>query len=257
MSVTFRNHPAADVVKFTANAGLKKISWSGDVHVQPGNILQAHEAKKMCSDSGLGVEGYGSYWRADDSPFDAVVDTAAQLGAPRIRVWAGTSGSLQADGLQRRSTAAAIAAAADLAASADIELHLEFHRNTLTDTAASTLDLLAAIAALRESPACPVRSYWQPRPGIDDATALAELDSLAGHVDALHVFSWDAESTRLPLSIHRSAWLERLRRLSAPGGPDLDLMLEFVAGESEQQLILDSRELHDWLAGLNAHGSES
>ncbi|WP_125609551.1 hypothetical protein [Specibacter cremeus] len=125
-------------------------------------------------------------------------------------------------------------------------LHLEFHRDTLTDTAGSTLALLQDIAAARDTGAMPVRTYWQPRPGIAPAAALAELRRLAGRFDAVHVFSWDAEAARLPLAAHRDDWLERLRAMAASGAPAIDLLLEFVAGDNAGQLLRDARELRSW-----------
>jgi len=248
MSVTFRNQSIAGVVRLAREAGLGMLSWSGDVHILPGNDGQADQARELCAAAGIGIEGYGSYWRADDSPIDAIAATAARLGAPRIRVWAGSTGSAATTDAERIKIALHIASAADHAAALGIALHLEFHRNTLTDTAESTLALLSDVAAAREVAEHPVRSYWQPRPGIGDAQALFELAQLQGHVDALHVFSWDADGSRLPLGDMAGAWRGRLAALAQGGAPEIELMLEFVADDSPEQLIRDARELHSWIA---------
>ncbi|MCQ9162882.1 MULTISPECIES: sugar phosphate isomerase/epimerase [unclassified Arthrobacter] len=252
MSVTFRSLPLHDVATLAARAGLGKVSWSGDVHVQPGNFRQAALAAALCAGAGLDVESYGSYWRADGAPFGDIAATAARLGAPRIRVWAGASGSAGSSADHRARIAGNIARAADLAAGEGITLHLEFHPNTLTDTAESTVRLLADIAAARDNPSLPVRSYWQPRPGIDGPLALAELRQLGGTVGALHVFSWDARANRLPLKVHAGAWRERLETLAQGSAGSIDLMLEFVAGDSPDQLLRDASELHSWIEGLRA-----
>ncbi|MCU6482013.1 sugar phosphate isomerase/epimerase family protein [Arthrobacter sp. A2-55] len=249
MSVTFRKLSLAEIVQLAADAGLGKISWSGDVHVVPGDDSQADRARELCAEAGIGIEGYGSYWRADGTSIDSIAATASRLGAPRIRVWAGSTGSAETSDAERIRIALCIASAADHAAARGIALHLEFHRNTLTDTAESTLALLSDIAAAREVEGQPVRSYWQPRPGIPDAPALAELELLKGQVDALHVFSWQADGSRLPLGELSAAWRGRLDALSHGGAQEIDLMLEFVAEDSPQQMLLDARELHSWLAG--------
>ena len=50
--------------------------------------------------AGLVVAAYGSYYRVghdDPAPFESVLDTAVELGAPLVRIWAGRSGSAEAD----------------------------------------------------------------------------------------------------------------------------------------------------------------
>lgn len=257
MSVTFRDLSLEGVVAAAVAAGLEKISWSADVHVPPGDFTQADAARSLCAASSVGVEGYASYWRADESPFAQILNTAVRLGAPRIRIWAGDKGSGASSCAERTRVAGNIGAAADLAAAQGVELHLEFHVETLTDSADSTLALLADIEAMRSVRALPVRSYWQPRPGILDAMALEELSLLHGHLAGLHVFSWDGASTRLPLKTHRGSWLSRLRQLAHAGPANIDLLLEFVAGQSPEQLRQDARELRYWIGQIGTSVTNS
>src|SRR5205085_2622842 len=84
---------------------------------------------------------YGSYFRAGDplGEFEAVLETARALGAPRIRIWAGRTGSAEASAAQRAAVAEGARVAAELAG--DIEVALEFHGGTLTDEPASAVAL--------------------------------------------------------------------------------------------------------------------
>ncbi|WP_460455398.1 sugar phosphate isomerase/epimerase family protein, partial [Arthrobacter bambusae] len=184
--MTFRSHAPADVIRFAADARLKAIEWGGDVHVPAGDFVCAKEVKDRTVDAGLAVASYGSYLRLGSSPRseqEAVVETAVALGAPRIRVWAGTRGSEDAGAHHWAAVVRDAREFADTAASADVLVGLEFHGGTLTDRAESTAALLSEIE--RDSR---LGTYWQPPQGMPDSEALRGLDLLAGNVLAVHAF---------------------------------------------------------------------
>src|SRR6185312_13188931 len=94
VSITFRALTPAEVIALARQAGLRGIEWGGDIHVPHGNGARAREVKEMTAEAGLTVAAYGSYYRAGQADssgltFDAVLETALELGAPLIRVWAG------------------------------------------------------------------------------------------------------------------------------------------------------------------------
>src|SRR5512137_1553394 len=106
LSITFRKHSPADIIALVRQAQLTSIEWGGDVHVPHGDLARAGEVARQTTDAGLQVSAYGSYYRLGQSetaglPFEKVLETAVALGAPTIRVWAGTVGSQQADAQQR------------------------------------------------------------------------------------------------------------------------------------------------------------
>lgn len=249
MSVTFRQKAIQEVVDIVVRAGLESITWAGDSHVLPDETAAAERARVACATASVRVEGYGSYWRGDGSDFAPTLGAAQILGASRVRVWAGSEGSEVASVVDRQRIVERVACAADAAAPAGIGLHLEFHRNTLTDTAESTSVLLDEIAALRMTDEMPVQTYWQPRPGITTRDAMAEIALLGSQISAAHVFSWDKDAKRLPLNEHREQWLAILGALAehpldTECDQPRDLMLEFVRGDSTSQLLDDARELH-------------
>jgi hypothetical protein len=55
--------------------------------------------RQQTLEAGLQIAAYGSYYRLGTGqlPFQSVLETAISLGAPTIRVWAGTVGSRDAD----------------------------------------------------------------------------------------------------------------------------------------------------------------
>ncbi|MHC6220605.1 sugar phosphate isomerase/epimerase family protein [Arthrobacter sp. MMS24-S77] len=238
--MTFRSHAPADVIRFAADARLKAIEWGGDVHVPAGDFVCAKEVKDRTVDAGLAVASYGSYLRLGSSPRseqEAVVETAVALGAPRIRVWAGTRGSEDAGAHHWAAVVRDAREFADTAASADVLVGLEFHGGTLTDRAESTAALLSEIE--RDSR---LGTYWQPPQGMPDSEALRGLDLLAGNVLAVHAFSWWPTDERRPLADRSDLWRAVLERMRGQDSLN-DVLFEFVLGDSATQLARDAGTL--------------
>ncbi|MFI0776562.1 sugar phosphate isomerase/epimerase family protein [Streptomyces sp. NPDC021212] len=239
-SVTFRHLDPARVISVVAGAGLECVEWGGDVHVPPGDEAVARAVREATLGAGLAVASYGSYYRAghtDPGEFDAVLRSAVALGAPRVRIWAGATGTDATPPEQRRAVVEDTRRAAALAADAGVELAYEFHRNTLTDGAAHTLRLLDEVGRAE------VRTYWQPPVDLPDAEALTGLDTLDGRVAAVHAFSWWPGTTRLPLTARAPLWRRAFERLSSQGAAPLDVLLEFVPGDDERLLPREAATL--------------
>jgi hypothetical protein len=178
------------------------------------------------------VAAYGSYFRAgqdDPADFAAVLSAAAALGAPRIRIWAGGTGSATATAEQRRAVVQGSRHAVALADDAGIQVAFEFHGDTLTDTVPSTLDLLDETGA---------STYWQPPVGEPDDVALAGLAGVLDRVAAAHVFSWWPGPQRLPLTGRGQLWRAAFALLR-----DVDVLLEFVPGDDPAAVVTEAAAL--------------
>ncbi len=233
VSVTFRQLSTVDVIALAAEHGMRAVEWGGDVHVPVGAHAVAREVAARCADAGLAVEAYGSYYRADGAGFEDVLATARSLGATRIRVWAGRAGSaVEPD---RAAVVADLARVAELAAGEGVELAVEYHANTLTDTLPSALALFEAVPALR--------AYWQPPIGSSLDDALAAVPALSPV--AAHVFTWDAIGERLPLAAGVDLWRPVLAALPA----NSYALLEFVRADDPVAFAADAATLRDWLSG--------
>jgi sugar phosphate isomerase/epimerase len=234
VSVTFRQLTAGEVVTLAADNGMAAIEWGGDVHVPVGVLGVAREVAARCADAGIAIEAYGSYYRADGDGFESVLATALSLGAPRIRVWAGNGSADHA------SVAADLRRIAALAAGEGVEIAVEYHANTLTESLSSALALFAAAPG--------VRSYWQPPIGSTLADALAAVPAL--DPVAAHVFTWDATGARLPLADGAALWqpvLTALAELSGPPGTR-HVLLEFVRADDPIVFAADAATLRGWLS---------
>ena len=233
-SITFRDLAVDDVVALAAEAGLAGIEWGADRHVPPGS--DSGSVSDRCADAGLACPSYGTYLfagRASASEIDAACGTATGLGATNLRVWA-----------PEGATATDVADIADRAAGHELTASLEFHPGTRTETAASTLALLA------EAGRPNLFTYWQPDPGLSHADACAEHAAVAGHLSNLHVFAWGPVgfTDRRPLVDGADLW-RSVFAAEATGRWDHDrwAFLEYVPGDDPACLVDEAATLRAWI----------
>lgn len=235
VSVTFRRLAPKEIVALATSCGLEGIEWGGDVHVC--DAPAAREVRLMTEDAGLTVAAFGSYWRATGA-FEPVLETASTLGAPTVRVWAGSSGS--ADETDRKRVVDALHKACEGAVVAGMTVSLEYHGGTLTDTLDSTLRLVREV----DHPA--LRLYWQPAPDRPHADRVAEVRAVLPWLSNLHVFQWSRlgdETLRHPLEDGGQEWPDYLR--VARG--DRFALIEFVPGDNPAVLPAEAGTLRRWL----------
>lgn len=246
-SVTFRALAVGDVVRAAADAGLECIEWAGDVHVPAGDARAAEDARLATEQAGLAVASYGSYlaFEGTQEEFEKeaadVLDAARELGAPRIRVWAGRSASMDVSAPERERIVARIRDVADRARADGIELGLEFHGGTLTDDIDSALRLLEEVD--RET----VRSYWQPHQDMEARAAIGTLRRVLPAASTIHVFSWWPDHQRHPLAARADLWREAFAVLAAEGS-DRDALLEFIPGDDPSLLPREAGTLRSLIA---------
>lgn len=247
VSVTFRKLSAREIIELVVQARLHGIEWGGDVHVPPGDSVNAKAVGRMTRDAGLSVAAYGSYYRTghpDLGSFEEIVEAAAALEAPIIRVWAGNVGSAVATPEYRRTVSEDGQRIAALAEDAGIKIALEWHSHTLSDTAESASALLDAIDHQN------FLTYWQPRNGESMEFCLRDMEAALPRLIGVHTFHWDQDSgERHPLERGVDRWPGYLRKAAAVD-PNMYSLLEFVADESPEQFLKDAVTLRNWLADL-------
>lgn len=249
VSVTFRALEPEAIVKLAAEASLEGIEWGGDVHVPHGDIAKAAAVGRMTRLNGLQVSSYGSYYRAgcegeELQLFRQVLETAAALEAPSIRIWAGTQGAAETGEDARLRIIESVRKMAEIAGREGIRLDFEYHSGTLTDSNASAVKLLKDIAMPN------VGCYWQPPVGMDRQDCLDGLVNLIPWLSNLHVFHWLRQNRR-PLEEGRANWESYLGKASRVPG-DRYCMLEFVQEDRVEQFLQDAAVLRAWLKQQNS-----
>lgn len=256
VSVSFRNKTCQELIAMTAQAGLKSIEWGGDIHVPHGDISQAKHVQTMCSDAGISCAAYGSYYRCDPSVPEApdaraVVETAAALGAPVIRVWAGNQHSVDASEDYKKNIAENAVAIADLADKYGIRIAFEYHMRTLTDCDASTRELMTLAAH-------PNLYYlWQPINGATTEVCLESLKTVMPRLLNIHVFHWpvDQDGVRYRVSLNEgkerwSGFLGWVQAQEPTPAFERHCLLEFIRNDDPKQFFEDAQVLQDILNGL-------
>ena len=247
VSITFRELLPREVLDLAASAGLQTIEWGGDRHVPPGDLARAREVAQMTREAGLAIAAYGSYYRlgqeeAAGTPFTTVLETAAALDAPTIRVWAGGAGSKETGPSERRKVVDDALRVASLALERKITISLEYHAGTLTDDAGSVRLLMS------ELPAASIEFLWQPAHGETAEQNLDRLSDLGPRLGNVHVFHWwPRAEDRLPLLAGEDRWLRYLNLIGKIPGRR-SCLLEFVRGSDPGQFREDAATLRRWLA---------
>ncbi len=253
-SVTFRGLDCDTVIGLATRAGLAAIEWGTDVHLPPGDLARARDLARRCADAGLATPTLGSYLRSEDGDDDSlndVLDTAEAIGAARIRVWAGRKGSAEAGADDRAAVAANVNRYCEAAAARGLAIALEFHPNTLTDTAPSAAALLNAV------PHPGLRSYWQPKPDMTAEMVREEIALIAHRLSDLHVFHWVGEAkVRRPLAEGRGFWAAAFAAAAelapAPDNAPRHAFMEFVQDDSPDRFIADAAVFTDLCAASDA-----
>ncbi len=235
VSVTFRKYSIDEVVNATLKAGLLGIEWGGDVHVPVGDYNAAKHAAELCAEKGLKIYSYGSYYRAGmGQHFTPVVETAKALGAPNVRVWAGSYGS-ETTPDNRMAVTADLKRICKKAAKRGISVSVEFHQGTLTDEAPSALLLAKEVDEPNFS------LYWQPNQFRTFEDNIFALETVMPYLSSVHVFSWTGNS-RYPLKEHDKQWQTYIEYL-AKDSKEHNMLLEFVCDDSEDAFIDDAAYL--------------
>jgi 3-dehydroshikimate dehydratase len=254
VTVTFRQLSPKEIVAVAKSAGLEVLEWGGDVHVPLGNTRRAREVAALTCAAGLKTVGYGSYYRVghggeNGSPhFSAVLETAEALGAPLIRVWAGSMGSDDADDVYFDRVCSDAVCIASAAAARGIKVAFEFHGGTLADNPASARRFYSALSDRR------IHSLWQPLHSLDRRAQDESLEVILPHLAHVHVYHWAPGSVveRRPLAEGQAAWSAWMRRIAAAGHKP-DYLLEFICDDNPANLAEDAANLRLWLGSL-PHG---
>jgi sugar phosphate isomerase/epimerase len=245
VSITFRKLSPEEVISLCVKAGVQAIEWGGDVHVPAGAVARAKEVGQWTREAGLMVAAYGSYYRLgggekNTATFEQVLSSAAALGAPTIRVWAGIKASKEYISEERAAVVDDGLRVADLAAKRGITVCLEYHPNTLTDDADSVRLLL------KELDHPNIEFLWQPPIDETVAASAARLIEVLPRLRNVHVYYWKPGVERRPLAEGEAGWRSYIDIVRQTGKP-VDFLLEFVVNDSPEQFIGDAATLRRML----------
>lgn len=250
VSISFRSLRSDEIIGLTVDAGLAGIEWGGDTHVRHGDYEAAQRVGELTREAGLVCAAYGSYYRFDDVlgddsrgnqalGFSTVAATAQALGAPLVRIWAGSVGSGDCPPEVRSEIVASSREAGDTAAAHGLRVAFEFHGGTLTDTAASAAKLLEDI----DHPN--VGTLWQPPVGSSPTDCRDGLRLVKPWVSNVHCFNWGpgGRSDAAPLADAADTWRSYLAEL--PPADERWVLLEFMPNDDPAELAAEAATLRE------------
>lgn len=248
-SVTFRQLTPQQIVELSRQGGLDGIEWGGDVHCPPSlneTVKENNmEIQKMTANMGLQIFSYGSYCHLGDPDntndfFQVLVDTAKQLHASTIRVWAGRKSSADATDSYYRQIARDFYRLCEIAAPAGLTVSTEYHRGSLTDCSPSAVKLLRYVKAPN------ARTYWQPNPDLSLSENQKELTEVLPYLSNVHLYNWKKGNIRFPLRDGAENWNKYFSILMT-SRRNHNLIMEFVKDDSPEQFLQDAAELAIWM----------
>lgn len=248
VSVTFREKKPEEIIALCVQNSLCGVEWGENSHIMPGDPEGAAALRKKTLDAGLKVVAYGSYYRlCTGMDFKPTLVSAKALGAPVIRVWAGNIPSEEADEDYRSNAAGEAALIAGQAEKEGIKIAFEWHKNTLTDTNESAVDLLKH--ANHPNLYC----LWQPTAALNMEQRCEGIRLLGDRLLNLHTYYWP-DGKREEFAPGKGEWKQYLSYV--PKDRDRYALLEFVKDNTVEQLEKDAKALIELLTeeGVYRHG---
>ncbi len=237
VSATFRKTGLTvdEILALCQECHLSAIEWSENAHVMPNDPEGARLLGEKTRSAGLRIAAYGSYYRLgmQADVFRASLVSAKALGAPIIRVWAGTTGSQETPEDTRDSWTREARTIAQIAAQEKIRVAFEWHKGTLTDTNQSAARLM------READHENLYCLWQPTVALSPRERAEGIEQMARYLTNFHVYSWP-DGTRGPLNA--AEWQYYFEKAHGLSGEHFAL-LEFVRDDSIDQFRSDARTL--------------
>ena len=248
VSVTFREKKPEEIINICVKNGLLGVEWGENAHVMPGDPKGAAALRQKTLEAGLTVVAYGSYYRlCTGMDFEPTLVSAKALGAPVIRVWAGNIPSEEADEAYRANAAKEAALIAGQAEKEGIKIAFEWHKNTLTDTNESAMDLL------KRANHTNLYCLWQPTVALDMEQRCEGIRLLGDRLLNLHTYYWP-DGKRGEFAPGKGEWKQYLS--CVPKDKDRFALLEFVKDNTVEQLEADAKALIELLTeeGVYCHG---
>lgn len=237
-SVTLREKEAEEIIDLVKDAGLEVIEWGSDVHVPETDPENAKNVAEMMQEAGLQTSSYGSYYKLGSfEDFKPYIEIAKILGASIIRVWSGETGSKEIEDSARAKIVEDAQRIGKMARTENLNIAIEYHRETLTDTPESAEQLMKEIDTSN------VLLYWQPAESLSVEERIESLPKLAPWITNVHVFHWEDFHHRFPLAEGFDEWKQYIDIISEESPHEQNFLLEFVPNDAIESVYKSAETL--------------
>lgn len=244
------------VLATASEAGIRGVEWSAVGFLDPGDLSSAGDLMLRTLRAGLCSVSYASIFRIgihDHGSFSTVLETAAALHAPLIRIWTGPpgvgTGIVDEGGRPSQSFRSEILKLADQAGNRGMCLCLGLTRGSILDTYDSAVRLFSSL----DHPF--IKLAWELLEGSDFDAARESFAALSGRIGLVLARSGDDQGAG-SLAGDEEEWLEYLDAFDEQGGsPDMVrhvLIHAFDAGKADM-LKLDAGRIENWSCQLRQY----
>lgn len=244
VSATLRQHAFVNFIKHTMKTKLSCIEWGSDIHVPYDDLNKAADVAAEMKRNNLITSSYGSYyrlgWLHENNLFEMILNTAKILGAPMIRVWGGGMPSKYLNEKMRREIINDAITIAAIAKRDNIDISLEYHPESITDTPKSSLEFIREV---RNCGANNVYLYWQAKHSMNFIENKQELVQILPFLSNIHVQAQES-NIRFMLAEHRARWKEYINIIKSDGKKH-DFLLEFTKNDDPECFVEDAKVLVD------------
>lgn len=248
-TVTFRKLPFGEVLKLLRRTDIDGVEWGVCAeHFSVEDKAALCAIKEFCAEQQLEVFSLATYCDLSNAEeFAGLVAAAEAIGAPVMRVWAGKTCR---SGISDGEYAAICARARELCGCAkekNVRIGLEFHPNTLTNTAAEAIEFLKDVASDN------LYLYWQPNEYLTHEENLNELKMVLPYLCGnIHVHNYHVEERAFyPLCDMQSQLTDYVRILQQTGR-EYHLIIEFVRDHRPEHFVQDALFLRELVKGIQA-----
>lgn len=184
-TVSSKGRSIDEVLELAGVVGYDGVEIWGRGHVGGGSEETCRRIAEAANEHGLEIASYGSYLRCGSDEFDDGLErelrVADRLDAGTIRVWAGNRSYGEHDDDHWDRTLADLERLTERAAERDLEVTVEKHGNTLTQTLEGARNLIETI----DDDRCGLN--YQPGFSIPAAELEREAEALAPLSNQLHL----------------------------------------------------------------------
>ncbi|MFH2115244.1 MAG: hypothetical protein ABIJ86_12140, partial [Spirochaetota bacterium] len=249
--------PPETVLQTARNAGISGVEWSADGFLEPGDMTMAGDLMMKTLRTGLCSVSYASLFRFgihDHGSFGKVLETAATLHAPMVRVWTGPrgvgTGFVDDDGKAGHEFAEEILRLADKAGELGISLCFGFAKDSILDSYDSAVSLFTSL----DHPF--IKLVWELLEGSGFDAAREAFAALSGRIGMVLARSTGDQDSHSSLAENAEDWLEYLDAFDEQGGsPDMVrhvLIRSFKDGDTAR-LADDASHIATWSRQLRQY----
>ena len=238
-SVTFRKKTAEEVVAIAKKAGIGFIEWGADVHVK--SLDDAKKVKALCTEADIKISSYGSYFNSavfDEGKWTAVCEITKEMGAEYIRIWLGKKNSQITSEEEYILLLKNTKRMCEIASEYGLLVCPECHDNTFNNNTDAFLKIAADLKCDN------FRTYFQSRYFRMEYDK-DRIDRTYDYIKDVHVSYRDLKREQLFRKKDKN-YLDTLLKKFIEKNFDGIIMIEFVSGNSEKNLLKDTKKLKSY-----------